>query len=421
MHEPRPAAPPPRRAAASAGAAPPLRRAARACRTLAAILLAAGGAALSAGCATVDRRAETRAFASVDYAGARQLSEMRLAEGSGSEETLDLCLAGTAALAEGDVEGAHRHFVAAYDDLEDLTATTGETLQAIVGPERSKRWKGDPHERVMNAYYTGVTDWLLGDVDNAAASFRTGLLRDADSEKGEAQSDFALLWFLLGMAQREARHEDGGAQAMAQAHSILPKNAMLDPARNQGANVVVVVDVGLGPRKVASGPHGAEVRWARPVYQTAYADVWSDGQRVGRTERAVDVYVQAVTRGRKNLDTVNEGKAVLKDAAVVGGAVIADNAGSDKTAAIGLGLILGGLLLPAEADVRAWETLPGEVHVLAAKLPPGDHVLTIVPRTADGAEVGGSRREVRVTVRDGHIAFAWARPGPVAAVSRTVP
>ena len=70
---------------------------------------------------------------------------------------------------------------------------------------------------------------------------------------------------------------------------------------------------------------------------------------------------------------------------------------------------------------RALSRAGHEVHVLTAKLPPGDHVLTIVPRTADGAEVAGSRREVRVTVREGHVAFAWARPGPVAAMSPTIP
>src|SRR6185503_9705213 len=121
----------------------------------------------------------------------------------------------------------------------------------------------------MNAYYLGVTYWLTGDVDNAAACFKSGVLRDADSEKGATQSDFALLWFLMGCAQREAAHEDHGAAALATAHKLLPGNPWLDPTRNADANVIVVVDMGLGPEKVATGAFGSELRFRRRPYRAA--------------------------------------------------------------------------------------------------------------------------------------------------------
>jgi hypothetical protein len=321
-------------------------------------------------------------------------------------------MAGTAALAEGDVPGAHRHFADAYTDLEDLSATTGETVGAIVGPERSKRWKGDPHERCMNAWYLGVTNWLLGDVDNAAAAFKAGLLRDAGSERGAAQSDFAALWFLLGMAQREARHEDGGTFAIARAHELLPQNRWMDPQAAGDANVLVVVEVGVGPQKSAAGPHGAQIAFLRRSYVTAAAEVSEGGRSLGRSERATDVFTQAVTRGRKTLDTVNESKAVLKDAAVIGGTILASNAGSQANRNIGAGLVLAGLLLPAEADLRCWNTLPGEIQVWVGRLPPGEHVLRIEPQDGAGTPVAGVAREIRVPVRDGHVAFAWVRSGP---------
>ena len=366
---------------------------------------------VSVGCAGVDRRPDLRAFAGGRYDAARTLAEDRIVEG-GPDVTLDACFAGTAALAQGDLRGAHRWFREAFDDLEDLTATTGETAGAIVGPDRSKRWKGDPHERCMNAYYLGVTYWLLGDPDNAAASFKAGLLRDADSEKGAAQSDFALLWYLLGMAQREARHEDRGAQALARARELLPENPSVDPKVANEANVLLVLDVGLGPRKVAAGPHGSQLRFARPRYVTASALVTENGRTIGRTAQAVDVFLQAATRGAKTMDDVNAAKAAVKDAAVVGGAVIASNAGNNRNQAIGLGLVLAGLLLPAETDLRSWDTLPGEVHVLAMKLPLGEHVLRVEPQDSAGTTVAGLGREIRVTVREGHVTFAWLRAAP---------
>lgn len=379
-----------------------------------AVATAAALAFCLAACASVDRREDFRAFAAGDYAEARALAEARLVE-PGPDTTLDLNLAGSAALAQGDVRAAHRHFVEAFTDLEDLSSTAGETAGAMVGADASKRWKGDPHERCMNAYYAGVTYWLLGDPDNAAACFKAGLLRDADSAQGSAQSDFGALWFLLAAAQREAWHEDRGAQAFARARELLPDNPWTDPRRAADANVLVVVDVGLGPRKAPSGPHGSQLAWVRQRYRTAGAEVAAGGASLGHTAPAADVFFQAVTRGRKTMDDVNTTKAVVKDAAVIGGVVMAENAGSSRNRAIGLGLILAGLLLPAEADVRGWDTLPGEIHVLFAKLPAGPQVLAVQPEDADGRPIAGTLREIPITVRDGHLTFVWLRAGPAPA------
>lgn len=385
-------------------------------------LAAAAAVAAAAGCAGVNRVPEVRDFEAGRYAAARAAAEERLAE-PGSDDadaTLDHCLAGTAALSEGDVRGAHRHFLEAFRDMEDMTATTGETVGAIAGPERTKRWKGDPHERSMNAYYAGVTYWLLGDPDNAAACFKAGLLHDGDSQKGAAQSDFAALWFLLAMAQRDAHHTDRGEFALARARELLPENPWTDPRSAAEANVLVVADLGRGPRKVADGPHGSRLRIVPSSYRAAYAEVSGDGHPLGRTAPAVDVWAQAATRGGKTMDDVNAAKAAMKDVAVVGGAILADNAGNRRNQAIGAGLILFGLLLPAEADVRAWDTLPGEIHVLTAKLPPGEHVLRVEPRDAADVPIHGVAREIRVTVREGRVAFAWVRAGPPPAADRRI-
>lgn len=368
-------------------------------------------ASVLAACATVDRRPALDDFESGRYGAARAWFEQRL-PADGADDCLDRNEAGTVALMQGDVAAAHRHFEEAFHAMDDLSSTTGETVGALVGPESSKRWKGDPYERCMNAYYLGVSYWLAGDPDNAAASFKAGLLRDADSEKGEAQSDFAALWFLLGMAQRDARHEDKGAAALAKAHALLPKAAGLDPTKAADADVLVVVDLGLGPAKVATGEHGSVVRFHRRAYRAAYAEVTADGKPLGRTERAADVYQQAVTRGDKVIDHVNQGKAVFKDAAVIAGAVVLDESGSRRSDVIGLGLLLAGILTPAEADVRQWATLPGEIQVLVAKLAPGEHELKVDVRDASGAPLADEARTLRVTVREGRTAFAWTRAAP---------
>lgn len=377
---------------------------------LAAAALALSGAALSA-CASDGREAALQDFAHGRYGAARGFYESSIAE-SGSDDALDRCEAGTVALVQGDVAAAHRHFSESFASMADLSSSQAEAVIAVVGPESSKTWKGDPYERCMNAYYLGVTYWLAGDANNAAACFKAGVLLDADSEEGEAQSDFALLWFLMAQAQREARHEDRGASALARAHALLPGNPWLDPSKNGDANVLVVLDLGLGPAKYASGPHGSQLKFQRRQYGAAYADVSADGRPLGRTDRAADVYQQAVTRGDKVIDHVNAGKAVFKDAAVIGGAFVLENSGSGTSDAIGIAMIAVGLLMPASADTRHWSTLPGEVQVLLATLPPGEHDLRIDVKSAGGATIADVSRTVRVAVRENHVAFAWMRDAP---------
>lgn len=379
-------------------------------------LRAAGALALAvvslAACATVDRSAPLAAFRQGRLADARAWHEARLVE-EPDDQVLEHNEAGVVALAQGDLDAAYRHFLEGFTAMEDLSSTTGETIAALVGPERSKTWKGDPYERCMNAYYLGVTHWLKGDADNAAACFKAGVLRDADSEKGEAQSDFGLLWFLMGMAQRAALHEDRGAAALARARALLPSAPWLEEEALAKANLLVVVDLGLGPAKVATGPHGAVVRFRARPYAAAGAEVRANGTTLGRTTLAGDVMRQAVTRGDKVIDHVNQGKAVFKDVAIVAGVATMANSRSREGDLLGAGLFLAGLLAPAEADVRHWGNLPGEVHVLAAALPEGEHEIAVDVLDAAGVRLPLESKVMRVTVRAGRLAFAWVRALPV--------
>jgi tetratricopeptide (TPR) repeat protein len=378
-------------------------------------LLAAAAVVLAAaplaGCASDARAENFMTFTSGRYSAARAWHETALGQDK-DEEALDRNEAGTIALMQGDVEAAHRHFLEGFGAMEDLTATTGETVGAMVGSESSKTWKGDPYERCMNAYYLGLTYWMRDDLDNAAASFKQGVLRDADSQEGAAQSDFALLWFLIGMAQHDARHEDGGAAALDTAAKLLPENGWLDPRRAADANVLVVLDLGFAPEKYATGASGSELRFRPRPYRAAFADVTADGKPLGRTIRVVDVYQQAITRGDKVLDHVNKGKAVFKTAAVITGIGVLSNSGSTSSDLIGAGLILAGLLMPAEADTRQWNTLPGEVQVLDARLAPGEHVLIVAIRDGHGQPIPEESKTLRVTVREGRTALVWTRAAP---------
>ena len=77
------------------------------------------------------------------------------------------------------------------------------------------------------------------------------------------------------------------------------------------------------------------------------------------------------------MDAIQQGKAVLKETAVSGGAVLMTQGKSDSQRAVGAGVTLLGLLFPAQADIRHWAALPGEVHVFVSKADPGEHSLQL--------------------------------------------
>ena len=386
-------------------------------RRLAPLVLALGVAA----CASTDRTGGTHLMAEGRFAEARAFHESLLAQ-EPKNEALERDEAGVMALLEGDVRGAQRHFRQAFDELEDLSSTTGETVGAFLGSAESRRWKGEPYERCMNAYYLGVTYWLLGDEDNAAASFKSAVLRDADSEAGEAQSDFALMWFLMGQAQRSAMHQDRGRDALERAHALRADNEWTAPDRATTGNVLLLVETGLGPMRVPVGSHGSDVAFRPRPGGVGGARVRLGDADLGRAAPLGGIYHQATTRGTKVIDRISGGKAVFKDAAVIGGALVLHNSGSRSSDIAGVALIAAGLLASAQNDMRYWSSLPDEVHVLLAELPEGRQELTLVGIDGAGNEIGPTWR-VPVEVRRHGVTLAWTRvlPGGAAAVSDARP
>ncbi len=368
-------------------------------------------ALLAGACASADRSAGPEYLRSGKFAEGRAYFERMAAEEPG-DASLEYNEAGVMALLSGDIVGAQRDFRVAYDDLEDLSSTTGETLAAFFGSADSRRWKGEPYERCMNAYYLGVTYWLRGDDDNAAAAFKSGVLRDADSEEGAAQSDFALLWFLMGQAQRSAFHSDRGLAALSRAHELRPDNPWTAPARSSNGNVLLLFETGLGPQRKAVGNHGAEVEFRPMPGSSAGAIVRVGDRELGRTAPIGDIYRQATTRGDKVIDRISGGKAIFKDAAVIGGAIVLDNSGSTGSDVIGLALLAAGLLASAQTDLRYWATLPDDVHVLVADLDEGAHTLSLQGVSRSGEPIAGMDWEVPVIVRRGRVNLVWTRALP---------
>ncbi|MCC6572690.1 MAG: hypothetical protein IT462_02765 [Planctomycetes bacterium] len=291
------------------------------------------------------------------------------------------------------------------------TGAGGGHAAAYVIAEDNKYYMGDPYERVFNSYYLGLLYYMLNAPEDAMASFTNALFADTgDFKLNEYAADF-----VPAMVMRTRVYLDRGAKLDAQdqlkALNALPKNERnFDPAcpwfnidDQLNTNTLFFVELGDGPFMTAEGRHG-QTRVIHPSrYPEAYAEIYVDGKTLGRTYKVADSFFQAVTRGGRAMDEVLKGKAIAKDVTTVVGAVgvgvgvsmmeNGDSTAGAITAGVGALVLLAGLLLNPEADVRSNVLLPGEVHLMQAQLPPGPHDVELRVFDKDGRELRRMRQE----------------------------
>ena len=334
-------------------------------------------------------------------------------------------------LLDGELVTARNGFEIAGRIMGNWATSSSEVYGAIIGQEGSKTWKGDPHEKAMNAFYTGVLYWMTGQPDNARAAFKKGLLADGESDEGDAQRDFALLSWLAGRASlamglpqdaeaffREARE----ARVFATKHGARgePTNRLLE--RPVAGNVILLFGLGLGPSKVRGGDYGQLARVQPNAGGPVAVDVSIDGQSVGRSQLMADLDYQASTRGGRVMAGILQGKAVFKEVTELTGAALIGSGLTEKDRRVGVakvatgaGLLLFSALTQAKADVRHWATLPKSVHALVADVSPGVHDLQLEYVGLGGHPMPNLRRTLQIEVpepRAGRQAIVWSRSLP---------
>jgi len=160
-----------------------------------------------------------------------------------------------------------------------------------------------------------------------------------------------------------------------------------DPKRN----VLVVFDLGRGPRKFRYGDKGHLVKVARSTYYECSAAIDVAGTFTEST-KVEDTYFQASTLGGRAMDAVLGRKAYYKDTLETVGS-LAYMVGGNYGLLPFLLLTGASSRIDAEADTRFWEYLPGQVHMAALKLPEGEYRVVAQFYDATGNELGQLRVE----------------------------
>ena len=311
----------------------------------------------------------------------------------------------------------HGQFEIAKRYLDDALLTLGgiygknksaKEARSYFKEESKKTFIGEPYERVMAYYYRGILYWMDGEPDNARACFRSAQLEDSGTQEEKYAADYAILDYLDGLASLKLGGDGADAFQRAEKESRLSKL----PPYNSQANVLFLIEYGLGPSKYAGGEYGEQLRFRDNPSPVRTATVTVNGQKL-TAGACDDLMFQATTRGGRMMDHVLGNKAVFKsttgavgDIAIVSGAIMAGQSGHhNATDEVGVGLLAAGVIsklfssmTTPQADTRTWDNLPHYLTFATLALPPGQHVALIEFQDAAGRPLPSLSKNITVNV-----------------------
>ena len=342
-------------------------------------------------------------------------------------EVLNLMRMGLNAMQHGDRDEAKWAFDNAIAGIEKVYAGSEQAAQArsMWVEEGSKIFKGEAYERVMAYYYRGLLDIEDGDLQNARASFRGGMLQDAFAEEEQFRCDFAMLLYLSGWCGQRIPDDTLHGPTFDE----LIKLRADVPLPKAEDNVLIVIETGKSPRKVADGVGHYQLKFRRGrkfIDQQVRFSV--DDAPMASAYPMEDIFWQATTRGGRQFDFILAGKAEFKKkAAVVGDAlgtvgsntILAAsvfNSSASELQGIGAGIGLIGVMsqvasarAKAEADTRYWNNLPDRVHVASLHLSSGGHRLSLKFLDQNGQMIDALDRNLDIHVPEEGYRLVWVR------------
>jgi len=368
---------------------------------------------MAAGCSISQPSVPVNGFLAGDYDAVRAFAEQEADDGAFENRAILLNVQGQCDLALGDADKARRAFAEAGQIMGTWAASSGEVTGAIIGSESSKIYKGDPYEKAMNAFYLAYCYLLKGEPDNARAALKRGILMDAEVADEKFQADNALLFWMAGRMSRlfggsgaeDYYKEAQTANTFSIEHGARGEESNEVLANPDKGNLVLLLPIGLGPRKYADGREEQLARFEPQRHPAVRAQATLDGELIGRSWILNDVDYQAMTLGGTAMEGIRQGKAIFKTSTRIGGAIMVEEGLSNidehegqAKAIIGGALLVLSALTSSAADVRHWPTLPSTVQVLTAEVPPGEHDLVVDFLDGKGRSVSRLRHQQRVVV-----------------------
>lgn len=314
--------------------------------------------------------------------------------------TLYAMRGGLEALRTGQLDRAEKLLNLATQDVDALLAGAEEAKRAQrkFTKEQDKWFKGESYERSALFLYRGLIYLIRYDYGNASACFKRAQLYDitGDDAPGFAGDWYSAEWALALASLKHGFPEDATA-ALKRAAEFSSRQGDVPPP-TADCNLLIVVETGNGPVKYRAGKYGELMRYREAPSPVTKVEVLQDRNVLTTSAAAENLYFQATTRGKREVDSILAGKAQFKEgtgAAAAGlglGALIAsqnDRNGIATGVLAGLALITAGVSVATtpQADIRTWDNLPHSVYFVGLSLPPGESALTVMGHDATGSVV----------------------------------
>lgn len=242
-----------------------------------------------------------------------QSGYQRLEEGGQQDAVLNWMRLGVAALQKGYLKEADQAFTEAIRGIERIYADSEQARKArsLWIEEGSKIFKGEPYERVMAYYYSGLVQILKGDYQNARARFKGGMLQDAFAEEEQFRCDFALMSYLAGWCSLQIPGDTLSGEWFEELRLLRPDAEV--PSAEQ--NLLLVLETGTSPRKVSDGLGHYQLKFRRGRhFRDQQARFSVDGGPVQEAFLLEDVFWQASTRGGAPVRSYTGWKGILQKA-----------------------------------------------------------------------------------------------------------
>jgi len=317
----------------------------------------------------------------------------------------------------------------AFDDailnIETVFANNESAAKArsLWYEEGTKDFKGEPYERALAYYYRGLLYLKRGDYENARSSFKSGILQDAFAEESQYRTDFAALIFLMGWASLCAGDTDLSDDALEELKELRPD--FIYPKEH---NVLIIVETGTAPRKVADGPGHAELKFRRGRYFSEnHVEISINGGEFQRLYQMEDIFWQASTRGGRAIDVILKGKVNFRQTHDKMGSNLSDVAntamiaspvfqqsGSVQGVSAAIGLISVAQMVMAananpHADTRYWDNLPDMIHLQTASLLKENHTITLQYKDNDDKIIPELSKTIYLIIEDDKPVLLWLK------------
>lgn len=307
-----------------------------------------------------------------------------------------------------------------YELLRTQGVNEGKGVSSVILNEDLKTWKGEPFEQAMGFIYIGTHHAMRSDWSNMRAASENALfqLRDfgtdfsgsqytpetlarkvanenvdeedsdewarwVDANSKYVKSNFALGYLLNAVANLQMLRED---EADERFEELLVVDESLKPLvrsfKEEDYNAVFVVDFGLGPAKVATGPDGAVAQFIPVTPSDGSALAVTTPRGTKRFPQVMDLNRIATDLSWNNMQDVRIAKSVAGDVLLVGGLATAGISDDPTVQLIGLGVAGLGMVSKAgaHADTRHCEVLPQRVYVVPVKI---EDPLDVIKFTVD--------------------------------------